>query len=323
MKLLDHFKDSPRKALVRTQWNTPVLERLHLSTGLGYFYCGLPGPEILDVLQWRRMIRRVTAFQMEADAEHDNDRRRPIAELSRRLEGLSIPYRVHPGLMETTVVYGQDDDGIPFEQDELITLYNLDFCSAITGQIRTPNGEFKCLRFWTVRKLLGYQEQRFAVTGDSLFIMLLTMRDEFHPAPMQDFVSSRPAGDPALGFLSGLPEPTPGASKWVVNSTPHLKAFVQCALRETCAGRHIATYFLPPIRYVGSGKHSNMIHFTVLCRHRPDEGAFVAEGQPAEEFLGTSCMRAGDDDIRPEPCCDREHAVQTASPGEAVALFFG
>jgi hypothetical protein len=43
------FQDHPRKKTVREKWNTPLLRVLHEQWHTKFFYCGLPGPEAIDI----------------------------------------------------------------------------------------------------------------------------------------------------------------------------------------------------------------------------------------------------------------------------------
>src|SRR4030042_4585333 len=59
------FRDHPRKKTIRVQWDTPLLKILHANWHADFFYCGLPGPQAIDIKLWRDMISRVIAFEVE------------------------------------------------------------------------------------------------------------------------------------------------------------------------------------------------------------------------------------------------------------------
>jgi len=313
------FADSPRKRTVRELWNTPLLKTVHNALGSQYFYCGLPGRDILDIRLWKDMIRRIIAFEVENPAR-DNPREDVVA-LSRNLSLIGIPHKVYCGHMETTVLLGRDDDGEPFEQDELITLYNLDFCNAITGRIETSEGR-RCLRFEALRHLLSLQRARFLESGESRFILLLTIRDEFRAREMQSFIDDCEKPQAVADFLSGLPTLPQLAEGRMHSSTLHLKAFVFTTLRAYCRGHNVASLFLPPVRYVGRTSRSPMVHFTVLCRFRPVDNALPQEVQEAGDFLARASLRATDTELRIEPCGAVEtDASQFDDAASAVAFL--
>jgi len=313
------FGDSPGKRMVREQLNTPLLRGVSNALGIQYFYCGLPGPDILDIVLWKDMIRRIVAFEIEASESEDP--RRDLVALGRNLSLLGIPHKVHCGYLETTVLLGRDDDGEAYSQDELITLYNLDFCNAITGRVPTKEGN-RCLRFEVLRHMLAVQGEQHRRSGQSKFILLLTVRDEFHAAEMQGFVSGLASG-PVADFVAALPPPEDLPQTGMQRSTLHLKAFVFSVLRAYCHGHNISSLFLPPVKYVGRSTRSRMLHFAVLCRFGNVENALPVEVQDDDGFLRKACVHAQDDHFKVEPCSAQEPDSSAFELDGAIAFIHG
>lgn len=312
--------NSPRKEVVRTEWNTPILRAIHDLYGVEYFYCGLPGHEALDILLWRDMIRRVVAFEIEDGRA--NNRRHKIAELTAVLEKARIPSIVYTGYLEDVVLDSVDANGEALKLDETVTLYNLDFCNNISSKIIQPKGH-KCMRFAALRALMSIQDNVFVHGGDSRFVILLTVRQEIHDYVLKAFQVRQDLPNATAGYLAALPDPEqPYAEKpHILRSSSHLKAFVFTMLREYCGGHSISTHFLPMVKYNGRND-SPMLHFTVLCRCTKPDHAFANNTQSPDLFLHQISARATDDDIIPEPCGKWE-SEELGDNIVAVRQFFG
>ena len=140
--------DSPGKRAVREHWNTPLLGFLNQVHGFRYRYMGLPGVDLIDVRLWRDMIEEVIAFEVPArPTRQDPEGRRRIRTLRRNLQVLGIPGHAFFGPMEEVVILRQDYDGTPYDQNKLITLYNLDFCDEIASRIATKEQGAQIWRF--------------------------------------------------------------------------------------------------------------------------------------------------------------------------------
>ncbi len=313
--------NSPRKETVRSVWNTPVLQAIRDQFHRDYLYCGLPGPEALDILLWRNMIRRVIAFELE-DRRLRNPRQNLI-DLTATLRRTGIPSRVFTGYLESAFLSGRDDNNEAFGLDEVVTLFNLDFCNAITGKIKQPGGE-KCLRFAALRSLTSIQEDLLRNGGDPRFVILLTIREDCKIAILDELANRADLPEATHTYLQGLPPLARGGDgqQQMVRSSAHLKAFVFTMMRDYCNGRAISTHFLPMVKYVGHTPGSPMLHFTILCRYDPRRLAFPKETQTARDFLLGMSSRATDETIVREPCGDWETEEPVDNVG-ATQEFFG
>src|SRR2546423_5371213 len=57
------FEGSSNKALVRRQWDLPIIEQWMKKLGHPLSYFGLPGPSISDLLDWRECLEYCTGVE--------------------------------------------------------------------------------------------------------------------------------------------------------------------------------------------------------------------------------------------------------------------
>ena len=247
--------DSPGKRAVRELWNTPLLRLLNREHGFRYRYMGLPGVDLLDVKLWRDMIDEVIAFEVSArPTQGDPQGRRHIRTLRRNLQVLGIPGYAFFGPMEEVIVLRQDYDGTPYDQNKVITLYNLDFCDEIASRISTREQGEQAWRFEAIRQILRDQRQAFQRHGGpSYFIVLLTVRDQIDAQRLRGLLSGSLYDDTSsylevCGGVNALP-----AQGYVLGThTWALKAFIHNALRQYLANPNISATFFPLVRYWGT-----------------------------------------------------------------------
>ncbi len=298
------FKEHPRKRTVRENWNTPLLRLLRDRWACQYLYFGLPGPKALDIKLWKDMIQDVVAFEL-MDEKSTRPRKR-LEALARELTLLNLKHTIYCGPLEDVVLRGEDDDGKTFSLDEFVTLYNLDFCGAITERILV-RGEQRCLRFEAVRAVTSLQRQLYRKTGASRFVLLMTMRNEFHGRTVSGPLNNEDLPEATQRFLRkarGM-SPVMALRPGIKSSTSVLRTFVFTSIRETLQGQNIVSVFLPPLIYQGSSAQSPMIHFAVVCEMGAQEVAFSEPLQTAEDFCRLRTVRATNSKIEdgelPEP----------------------
>jgi len=288
------FKDHPRKRTVREKWDTPILNWLYEKWGTKYFYFGLPGPTIIDIKLWHEMIRRVVAFEIESESARN--RRRNIEELGRNLTLLNIPYNVYCGFLEEILLDGEDRDGHKILLDELVTLFNLDFCNRISGRIDTIEGR-RCKRFEALRQVVTMQRSLFRTTRSNKFVMLITARDSLHVREVKRFVSNQDLPQETEQFVSAVLNENTLPTQGYIENTELTRAFIFTFLREYLHGQNVQSIFLPPVSYIGSTERSPMIHFVVICSMETVEEAQVVDAQSAGDFLQMDIVRAGDEGL--------------------------
>ena len=289
------FRDHPRKRVVREQWDTPVLAWLHSRWRRKYFYVGLPGPEALDIQLWLDMIARVVAFEMESPRSQNP--RKDLIALNKKLTLLNIPNVVYCGSMEEVLLWKEDYDGNSLVLDEFVTLFNLDFCNAITGRIDASDGTRRCLRFEALREIVTIQRSLFRRTGQNKFIMLITAFDSFHVKELQRFVSSSDLPGDTRSFIDTVLRQNPLPRTGYIQNTELLRIFVFSCMRDYLHGQNIRSIFLPTVVYTGRTQSTPMIHFAVICHMEPEEVAQVVDVQSAGDFLQMDIVRVRDEDL--------------------------
>jgi len=289
------FLDHPRKKVVREIWDTPILRHIRDKWEANYFYCGLPGPEAIDIVLWRDMIRRIIAFEQLCEGSYS---RKNIAQLNRNLTVLQIPHKVYSGNMEEVIIDGIDLDGLTFEIDELVTLFNLDFCDHISSTISTYHGK-ELLRFEALREIISLQRRIYRITSSNKFILLITARDALHYNVINPFLANKDLPLEIRTFVDNVVD-SRGIEQdqyGLVYDSSLLKTFIFSCLRDYLRGQAVKSVFLPPVIYSGATEQSPMIHFVVICSMEDMETAQVTDDQIAEDFLRMKIIRVTDNNI--------------------------
>lgn len=272
------FQDSIGKRIIREKWDTPILNYFKNYWQTLYFYFGMPGKRALDIILWKSLIRRVVAFEVE-----NNGDRSDIIELQRQLNLLGINHELYCGYFENVIIQKRDIDNKHYRQDDLVTLYNLDFCDSITSKILTSAGN-KCLRFEALRTILDIQHQISQSTSQKKFILFLTIRDQIHTLVLREFLKLElPAS--IRDFNNSARKVIEVKAQKIQRHTLLTKSFVFHALRTYFQGHGVTSYFYPLIRYTGASVSSPMLHFVILCSFDSEETAYPGESQRCYNFL--------------------------------------
>lgn len=276
------FQDSPAKRVVREQWDTPLLRYFHREFGIRYRYLGFPGTDLVDVRLWRDMIDEVIAFQLPAPG---GDERAWITALRTNLRTLGIPGIAYYGSLEEVVIRRKDLDGTKYEQTNVITLYNLDFCDEIASRIDTREAGRVEWRFEALRTIIEDQSVCFRrIGGPAHFIILLTVRNQIRAARIRAFLDDADLSAEAERYyracmnLRRIPNhgrPLIGTHAW------SLKTFLYDTFRMYFGAPNVSALFFPLVKYVGTplrvpggGKlESPMLHWIIFCRLGPREQA--------------------------------------------------
>ena len=305
--------NNPGKRVVREQWNTPLLRHLNCLHGMRYRYLGLPGIEALDLKLWQDMIDEVIAFEVPArPTRRDPDGRRNIKELRRQLLLLGTQSNAYYGPMEEVIIRRRDYDGAEYQQERLVTLYNLDFCDEISSSIETLDADRQVWRFEAIRQILLDQAYCFRIEQlPRYFIILLTIRNQIGASKLRDYFTSPLAESSAYWQHCDQVSPLPASGPLIGTHTWALKTFIYDQLRQWLGGTNISSLFFPVVKYEGTpvkaggpeAVPSPMLHLMVLCRfgdvQRPSPPAY-----PKDFLTSTDSVRVHDDGTlawEPEP----------------------
>ncbi len=149
------FEGTDNKAVIRQQWDRPVLARRKARLGQSLDYFGLPGPYIEDLLDWRDLLGTRTGVErLRPGREELEDR-----EIHRQIHANVAKYKIQAdfelllGNVEDIIISGQDRNGArplrSIGQTALNTafhynLVNLDFLGGMGNP--TKDGGSKCSR---------------------------------------------------------------------------------------------------------------------------------------------------------------------------------
>lgn len=276
------FSDSPGKKLVRELWNTPFLKHLNREYGFVYRYFGLPGPDIIDIKLWKDMIREVVAFEVPAGG---SDERQFINQLRLNLELIGIPNLTYYGPFEEVVLLRKDYEGQEYTQNDVITLYNLDFCSEIGSKIRAASGE-QCYRVEAIRQIIRDQVESFnEFRRPSCFIIFLTVRNQIHSSVLRDRLAvCMPSYEDFIRECTII-NPIPPEERALIGShTWALKTIILTIFEQSLRGNNISALFFPFVKYVGTPTRtrrgfipSPMLNLMIFCKFQhPREMAGVS-----------------------------------------------
>jgi len=317
------FSDSHDKKIVRELWNTPFLRHLNREYSFVYRYFGLPGPDIIDIKLWKDMIKEVIAFEVPAKSK--NNERLFINKLRENLELIDIPNMTYYGPFEEVVLLRRDYEGQDYSQRDVITLYNLDFCSEIGSKIRASSGEL-CYRVEAIRQIVRDQVESFNDLGrPSCFIIFLTVRNQIRSTVLRDRLDvCLPFHKDFIGECLRI-NPIPPEDNFLIGShTWAIKTIILTILQESLRGNNISAFFSPFVKYRGTPVRisrvdfipSPMLNLMIFCKFQhPREMAGISI--PADPLRIKSLSVNGDDIVlAPE-------AGETLDSSSSAVDFFG
>lgn len=267
---MGEFKDHPSKKVIREQWCKPLIRFIHEKLKYKFLYLGLPGPQALDLLSWVDYIDRVIAFQCRdyPNPSTAGQSRKKVIELEEKLREFErqkklSTFAVYDGYIEEVVLRGRDTNGNHFSQNEIVTIYNLDFCNGITVPLIVCDDKGNTQEFYkseTIKRLLEIQRNISSQTKCKKFVMFLTIHSDFWYKEAKRFIAETKDADlrqyiKQLGSLQGW-------SKTV----KLLKAYMYQIIRSFFCHCDFTPEFLPVIYYKGVGKDKEnwLMHFTII-----------------------------------------------------------
>ena len=274
---------------------------------------GLPGIELLDLLLWRDWIDEVIAFETRAKPNpHDFDGRRNIRALRTKMREYGFSGHAYFGSMEEVVILRRDQDGTTYNQNDLVTLYNLDFCDEISSPVETPESGRQVWRFEAIRQILRDQEAcHDPEAGAGYFLILLTVRNQIGVDKLSEYFAEPFADSRQYWDLCQTACPLPSEGFILGDHSWSLKTLIHDQLRKWFSNPNISALFFPVTKYSGTpinyGQNnefpSPMLHMMVLCRFG-DMEVSTPLFLPKHFLKTVSSVRARDDGIlawEPEP----------------------
>ena len=293
---MGEFIDHPSKRIIREQWCKPLIKFIHEVLGYKLLYLGLPGPQALDLLSWIEFIDQVIAFQCRdyPNPSSVQQSRNKVVELEEKLRGFErqmklTTFTVYDGYIEEVVLRGRDTNGNHFSQNDVVTIYNLDFCNGITVPLVVKDDEGKIHEFYkseAIRKLLEIQRDIFSHTRSKKFIMFLTIHSDFWAQEARRFITQTQEVE-LKRYINSLRV----SYGWPRNAKL-LKAYLYQIIKNFFCHCDFTPEFLPVIYYKGVGrdKENWLMHFTVIGVLNKQISGIAPCLQNSQDFLNQTFL---------------------------------
>ncbi len=296
---MGEFKDTISKKAIRRQWCKPLIKFINEKLRYKLIYLGLPGPRALDLLEWIEYIDEVIAFQCR-DYPHPSSISQPlskVSELESKLrdferQGELTTFSLYDGYIEEVVLRKRDTIGNHFNQNNIVTVYNLDFCNGITVPLKIKDDEGNIQEYYksdAIKRLLEIQRDISSQTRCKKFIMFLTVHSLFWEGEAKSFVS-RTESEPLRKYFSKI-NSLHMTSKWI----RLLKAYIFDTVKRYFCNYDFTPEFLPVIYYRGAGldRENWLLHFTIIgAENKGISGAPCF--QQTEHFLNQKFLTVPD-----------------------------
>ena len=251
------FKTSPNKDFLRRAYDKPIIRAWFSAAGRQLDYLGLPGPDMLDIVEWQEFLRRFTAIERRENEQHLMFLRANVKDLEHRLHSLY-------GEFDKILLAGRDRyDHAPRWPYDLV---NLDYFGGLIYQdLSRPKA---------LNKLIQNQDEY-----QRSFLLIITndLRDG-------DFVGEKHSFFEELGRRliqdSGREEVIIKAiDRFKASSTPDAArqtAYTNVLLRDCGESAHFRVKCRPAIVYAGTGG-TKMVHYVTEFHHSPRGYRAVSE----------------------------------------------
>jgi len=140
------FESTDNKKVIRHTWNTELLRFLVATFKKKLLYFGLPAPNAEDIYDWSEFLEYVVAFQCRdypnpSDPDQNDIAIRTLEKNLNVLQRKKIisDFIIYDGYIEEVITNKKDNINQKFELKDFITVFNLDFCNAITNPLSIFN----------------------------------------------------------------------------------------------------------------------------------------------------------------------------------------
>jgi hypothetical protein len=250
------------KQTIRKKWSTPLLKFLSKQLDQKLVYLGLPSPEAEDVLEWLDYLKKVIAFQCDDDRYPDafNVLFERLKQLEQ--EGKIEDFEAYNGFIEKVVLQRLDDSENPqtFTLDDVVTIYNLDFCNNITEPIKIIDaaGNFhKMYKFDAVKELLFIQQS----LASSKFIFFLTVHCSYTGDELNNYLDPKNNKNSSLSYVADIREKLKGQKEEL--NARIVRLYILETLSTYFKAFGFVPKFLPVILYKGIN-NTPLLHFTIV-----------------------------------------------------------
>jgi hypothetical protein len=319
------FIDSPNKQTIRQQWDLPILRAAMSRLGSPLSYFGMPGAEIVDLLDWTEVLQQKTCVQIVRRAA--KEREEDLEILRKMKSNLMIRgvenWQVLRGAVEDIIIKGYDlDRNTPLRSSATTgdvrlqySLYNLDFLGGIAYKAPKHDATSKSHRVRAIESL-------FARQRGSHFTLMLTVnvRDTFGLEPAKFFEEEAARANSKL-----LTE----TSQWLQNldsGNKHhlLRHWIPLWIRSISEMQGFKCHCFAPVFYVGH-ESARMVHFVFDFEFVEGRELRVASEQSAEAvvqlpFLGVENSQFSFLAASGDPTLQSHGAISMATEEQILSL---
>lgn len=300
---MGEFRDHPSKRVIREQWCYPLIRFIHEILGYDLIYLGLPGPQALDLLTWIEYIDQVIAFQCRDYPKPSSigQPRDKIVELEEKLreferQGKLTTFAVYDGYIEEVVLRGRDTNGNYFGQNDVVTIYNLDFCNGITVPLIVRDDKGNTQEFYkseAIRKLLEIQRDISLQKKSAKFVMFLTIHSDFWDREASRFIAQTTEGELKTHIAS-----LHALQRWR-KKVKLLKVYMYRTIKNFFCHCDFTPEFLPVVYYRGVGVNNWLLHFTVIGALNKQISSVAPYLQHCEDFLNQAFLTTRNNTLVP------------------------
>lgn len=298
---MNNFKDHPTKKIIREKWCKPLLAYLNSSLGYKLNYMGLPGIDALDIICWIDYLNNIIAFDCGDYSQSPNPEvvRKNLDKLNNILsklerQGSIKNYSLYNGFVEKVVLKQFDEGGVKFDQNEIVNIYNLDFCNSLTVPLVITNpqgGISKHYKTEVIRKLLEIQRDLgYKNEGNKKrFVMFLTVNSKFWDEEAKKLVK-RLDSETFKNYMRSVSK-----LKGFHKNIRLLKLYAFYVLKDHFCNCQFIPDFLPPI-YYKSGSNT-LICFTLFGVYYKHPSASAPFNQEMKNLLMNKFLFADEQKI--------------------------
>jgi hypothetical protein len=249
------FKNTDNKATIRSNWDLALIKRWHAEVGRPLAYFGLPGPDILDLLEWREYLGKRTGVESPGNTLKQREQAdEVIGRLNMNImaHGISSRFQLLKADIEDVIIEGFDTYGTAPQLNDGGSAYlarfrydvvNLDFNSGL--DYRRKAG---ARRIAAIKKLFDRQQ------GHSFLLFLtVSVRDNLD-SQINEYLRELQGRNHGPGWHELM--------EWHLSwddKAVKLKGVVPSLVRNEAESRMFRCSSLPPIVY--NGYKTQMVHF--------------------------------------------------------------
>lgn len=261
------------KKTIREQWCKPLLKKICETLGYKLIYLGLPSTEALDIECWKNYLQKIIAFQCRdyPKPSHPSQSKTEIEKLSLKLSdfekrGIIKSYSLYDGWIEEVVLRGKDLNNNPFKQNEIVTVYNLDFCNSLTMPLEVSDDKGNIFHYYkldAICKLLESQRDFGSKIVSKKFVMFLTVHSNFWKKEAKSLIKK--IDDIELKkYIRTIQKSELNERE---KNIRFLKLYVFHNLKNHFCARGFTPEFFPPVFYEGKRKNW-LVHFTIFGTYK-------------------------------------------------------